>query len=121
MWRGCLSDGAHWPVRANPFTRRMRQNRAQPDNASTLVNRGNLHRGDLMLAQGLADDVEPARQRGITESLFSPTLPIRTNGPDQRFFWVDEMRLGLSQCRSDRTDRLARPLHDDPPPPEGRS
>ena len=32
-----------------------------------LVDGGGLHGGDLMLAQGLAHDVEPACQRGIAE------------------------------------------------------
>jgi hypothetical protein len=35
----------------------MRQRRGQPDQSSRIVNRGGLHRGDLVLAQALADDI----------------------------------------------------------------
>jgi hypothetical protein len=36
--------------------------RAEPDDPSRLIDRGNLYSRDLMLAQGLACNVEPARQ-----------------------------------------------------------
>ena len=63
MWVGGFADRADRPVRGDPLARGMRQNGAEPDNPGTLVNRGGLHRRDLMLAQSLAHDVEPARER----------------------------------------------------------
>ena len=50
MWGRCLADGADRPVRGDPFTRGMRQNRAEPDDAGSCVNGGGLHGRDLMLA-----------------------------------------------------------------------
>jgi hypothetical protein len=35
----------------------MRQRRGQSDQSSGVVDRGGLHRGDLVLAQALADDI----------------------------------------------------------------
>ena len=64
-----LADGADRPVRGNPFPGRMRQHGRQIDDARGLIDRGGLHRRDLMLAQGLAHDVEAARQRRIAEGL----------------------------------------------------
>ena len=58
---GCLSDGADRPIRSNPFSRSVRQNRAEPDDASIVVDGSGLHRRDLMLAQGFSHNVEPAR------------------------------------------------------------
>src|SRR6516225_9798302 len=47
---GRVSDGANRPVRSNPFSRGVRQNRAEPDDAGGRVDRGGLYRGDLILA-----------------------------------------------------------------------
>ena len=76
---GCLGDGADRPVRGDPFPRGMRQHGGQVDDARALVDRGGLHGGDLMLAQGLAHDVETARQRGIAERLFC-LRPVHPSG-----------------------------------------
>jgi len=63
MWG--LADRADRPIRGNPFSRGVGQDGRQIDRASGLVDGGRLHGSDLMLPQGLAHDVEPARQRGI--------------------------------------------------------
>src|SRR6516164_10124952 len=64
---GRVSDGADRPIRGDPFSRGMRQNRAEPNDASGFIDRGGLYCGDLMLAQGLAHDIESARERRIAE------------------------------------------------------
>src|SRR6516162_10141571 len=46
MRRRCLGDGADWPVRRNPFSRGMRQDRAEPNDPNALIDRGGLHGGD---------------------------------------------------------------------------
>jgi hypothetical protein len=40
----------------------MRQHGREIDDAGGLIDRGGLYGSNLMLAQGLADDIEPARQ-----------------------------------------------------------
>jgi hypothetical protein len=47
--------------------RGVRQHGREIDDAGGLVDRRGLHRRDFVLAQGLAHDVKPARQRGIPE------------------------------------------------------
>ena len=58
----------------------MGQHRGETDEAGGLVDRGGLDGRDLMLAQGLAHDVEPARQRGIAKGLFRSARPVRMDG-----------------------------------------
>jgi len=45
-----FTDGADRPIRRDPFSRGMRQNRTEPDDAGGCVNGGGLHGRDLMLA-----------------------------------------------------------------------
>ena len=56
-----LTDRAYRPIRGDPFSRGMGQHGRQIDRASGLVDGGHLHGSDLMLAQGLAYNVETAR------------------------------------------------------------
>ena len=60
VWRGDLADRANRPVRGDPFSGGMRQQRRQPNLARCLVNPGPLDRGDLVLTQTLAHNVQPA-------------------------------------------------------------
>ena len=53
----------------------MGQDCAEPDHAGGLVYRGGLHRRDFMLAQRLAHDIEPARQRRIAGGSFCCERP----------------------------------------------
>ena len=77
----------------------MRQDCAKPDNATGLIDRGCLHRGDLMLAEGLAHDIEPARQRRrITERPFSLAAAIRSDGPGQDFFGLTSWAWALASA-----------------------
>src|SRR5689334_4962266 len=83
MWRRGIADGADWPVRGNPFSRGMGQDCAKSNDAGSFINRGGLHRRDLMLAQRLPHDVESAGQWGITEGPPGLCCSIRSYGPDQ--------------------------------------
>jgi hypothetical protein len=44
MWSGSVTDGTDRPIRGNPFSGGMRQNRAEPEDASGLIDRGGLYR-----------------------------------------------------------------------------
>jgi hypothetical protein len=45
-----LRNRADWPVRGDPFSRRMRQYRCQIDDPRRLIDHRSLHGSDLMLA-----------------------------------------------------------------------
>ena len=75
-----LADRADRPIRRNPFSRGMRQYSRQINDARNLINRRGLYGSDLMLAKGLARDIESTLQRGIAKRLFSPARSIRTDG-----------------------------------------
>ena len=60
MRGGGLGDGADRPVRGDPFPGGMGQHGGQIDDAGGLIDGGSLYRRDLMLAQGLAHDLETA-------------------------------------------------------------
>jgi hypothetical protein len=101
MRRRCLGDGAYRPVGRNPFSRGMRQDCAEPNDPDTLIDRGGLHGGDLMLAQRLAHNVEPTRERHITEGPFGSASLFSPDGANERFFRVDKLGLcciGLADC-----------------------
>jgi hypothetical protein len=71
----------------------MRQYSRQTDYASSVINRRGLHRGDLMLAQGFAYDLESAGERRIAERPFDPTRAIAPDGGHQRLLGVGEFGL----------------------------
>ena len=50
MGRCRFADATYRPIRRNPFAGRMRQDRAEPDDAGIVVDGSGLHGGDLMLA-----------------------------------------------------------------------
>ena len=83
--------------------------------------RGGLHGGDFVLAERLADDVEPAGERGITER---PIGLSREPGPDgggERFLRIGQFALRLGERRRDRADRVTGALHGWPPPQADQS
>jgi hypothetical protein len=73
----------------------MRQHGRQIDDTGGLIDRRGLYGCNLMLAQGLADDIESTRQRSIAERLFSPARSIRTDSRYQRFLGIDQFGLGF--------------------------
>src|SRR6266851_3525494 len=76
---GGFADRAHRPVRRDPFPGGMGQERGQPDLAGILVDGGGLHRGDLMLPETFANDIQAAREGSVAEGLVA--LP-RERRPD---------------------------------------
>src|SRR5262245_405663 len=98
------SEAIHWPEA-------WAQNRTKPYDPRTLIDRSGLHRRDLMPAQGLAHDIEPARQWRITKAALRLSRLIGSDGSNEGLFRVDELRLGFGEGRSDRTDAFTRPLH----------
>jgi hypothetical protein len=65
--------------------------------AGSFVDGGGLHSRDLMLAQGLAHNVQAAGERRIAEGPLGSASLLRPDGPDQRLFWIDELGLGFGQ------------------------
>src|SRR5262249_31287643 len=121
MWCSCLADRTDWPIRGNPFSRSMCQNCAESHDADTLVYRGGLHGRDLMLAQRLAHNIEPARERCIAEGSFCRTCLIGSDCSNQGLLGIDELGLSFAQGRSDRADGFTGAPHGWPPFREGRS
>src|SRR5262249_16316024 len=80
-----------------------------------------LTRGDSMLPQRLAHDVEPARERRIAEAALAFPWPAGADGSRERLFWIDQFGLGLGQGRGQRRDRFTGPGHGGPPPPAHQS
>src|SRR5262249_9099959 len=71
---------------------------AQPHDPRGFVDRGGLHGGDLVLAQGLAHNVEPAREWGITEGPLGSLCLVSLNNPDHGLFWIDEWPWALAKA-----------------------
>jgi hypothetical protein len=95
--RGNISDLAHRPFRGNPFAGRMRKDSREAKEAAFLIDIRGLDGRDLMPAKALADNVQPARQRGIAEGAVS--LP-GEGGPDggyEGFLWIRQLRLGFGK------------------------
>src|SRR5690348_13560990 len=89
----------------------MSEHGGEIDNARRLVDRGGLHRGDLMLAQSLTHDLEPARQRRIAEQPCAALPVLWFDGADQRFLRIGEFDLRLGQRGGECRNRGARTLH----------
>ena len=115
MWGGGVGNRADRPVRRDPFSRRVRKNGGQIDQPRCLIDGSRLHRGDLMLAQGLADDIEATRQRRIAKAVVGTSRLIGTNGRDQRLLGIDELGLRFGERRRKARYGLAGPMHGSPP------
>jgi len=62
MRRRGFADRANRPVGGDPSAGRVRQNSRKFDHLARVVDRGGLHRGDLMLAKGLAHNLQSTRE-----------------------------------------------------------
>jgi hypothetical protein len=87
----------------------MRQHGGQIDDAGRLVDGRRLHRGDLVLAQRLAHDIEAAGERSIAEAALAVPCASAAERSGQGLLWVDELGLGLGQGRGQGGDRLTGP------------
>ena len=65
--RGDIGHRAYRPFRGDPFTGRMRKNGRKAKEVGLFIDFGRLDSRDLMPAKALADNIQPARQRGIAE------------------------------------------------------
>src|SRR6516165_4683954 len=96
----------------------MHERGGQPDQAALTVDGGGLYGGDLVLAEALADQIEPRRQRRIAKA---PHRLAREGGDDGcgcGFFRVLDLGLSLGQRCRERSDVFTRALHGWPPPPK---
>jgi hypothetical protein len=86
------------------------ERRGQIDHASGLIDGGRLYRGDLVLAERLAHDIEATGKRRIAKA--APALPCAA-GPDrqrQGLFRIDELGLRPGQLAPvSRTSKLTAP------------
>lgn len=93
----------------------LRQQRDKPDLAAGLIDRGGLHRGNLVLAKALADDINAAAERSIVEGPVTLAGEWRAVGRDQGFFRVGELALGLGERHGDGANGVTGAVHRQPP------
>jgi hypothetical protein len=75
----------------------MGQRRGDTDDTGCMVDVGRLHGGDLMLAQGLADNVEPTGERRVAKYLLGRTSAIPSDGGEHGFLRIDQLDLRFGQ------------------------
>jgi hypothetical protein len=93
------------------------EKRGEADLPCFLVDSRGLDRRNLMLAEALANDIEPASEGCITERPTFLARKGRSNRRDQQFFRVAELTLRLGQSGGDRTDGVTGAVHRRPPCP----
>src|SRR5260370_8277157 len=118
---GSLADRTDRPVGRYPFTRGVGEHGGQPNEACLLVDRGGLHGRDLVLAQSLADEVEPTGERGIAERAVTLSGEWGPYGGDQRLLRIGEFNLSLGESGRNGADRFTGALHGRPPVRAGQS
>ena len=91
----------------------MCEHRGQPNEPGLIVDRGGLHGRDLVLAQCLANDVEPTGERGITERPIGLPREWRSDGRRERFLGIDQFALGCAVAMApiDSLERCIAGLH----------
>jgi hypothetical protein len=115
-------DPQSYTVRRDPFPGRMGQHGGQVHNACGLIDRRGLDRRDLMLAQGLAHDLEAACARGVAEQPLRGIAVLGLDRPYQRLFWIGELDLRLGErCGQGNCAAFLGQLANDSPRPTSRS
>jgi hypothetical protein len=99
----------------------MGQKRRQPDLARVLIDGRGLDRGDLVLAEALADDIKPAGQRGIAKGPLALVGNQRADDSGEGFFGIGQLSLGLRKGGGNGPDGLTAALHGRPPSPSHQS
>src|SRR5829696_9698863 len=105
-----FGDRTDRPFGRDPLARRVSQYCRKPDEPSRLIDRGCLHRRDLMQSEALAHEVEPGGQGGVAEAAITPRSHA-WYGPGERLLRVGELELGFGEGCGDRADRFARTVH----------
>jgi hypothetical protein len=93
----------------------MDQRGRQPDQPGVAIDTGCLDRCDLMLAQALADEFEPARKRSVAEALPNAAGDERGQGRHQRLLGVGKFALRFCQGGRECADFSAGALHREAP------
>ena len=93
----CFGNRANRPIRRDPLAGGVGQHGRELDHAGRLIDGGGLYGGDLVLAERLAHDVEPAGERRVAKAALAVPWPAGPDGTDQRLFRVDEFGLSLGQ------------------------
>jgi hypothetical protein len=75
----------------------MGERRGEANETRLLIDCRHLHSGDLMAAEGLAYDVEPARQCRIAKGLIVLARMGRPDGRNERLLWIGELCLRLGE------------------------
>src|SRR5262245_66257104 len=95
----------------------MSQRGGQIDHSDRMVDGGRLHRRNLVLAEGLAYDVEATGEWGIAEPALALPWPAGADYRREGLFGIDQFGLSLGQGRGQRRDRFTGSGHGRPPSP----
>src|SRR6478735_9918307 len=97
----------------------MRKNGGEAKQTGLLVNLRCLDRRDLMPAKALADNVQPARQRGIAEGAVRLARKGGSDGGNERLLWIGQLHLRLGKGSCDGSDCIIGAVHGRRPPRSG--
>src|SRR5436309_10795649 len=97
----------------------MRKNGGEAKQTGLLVNLCRLDSRDVMPAKALADNVQPARQRGIAEGAIRLPGEGGPDGGNERFLWIGQLHLGLGKGGRNGSDRITGAVHGWCPPRSG--
>ena len=111
MRRGGVGEAAHRPIGGDPFAGGVREDRGQIHSSGRRIDRSRLNRRDLLLAEGFADDVEAARERGVAEAAGSLPRPLAANDGNQRLLGVRKLALRFGQGGREGRNRFTGPVH----------
>jgi hypothetical protein len=109
MRRIGIPDGAYRPLRGHPFAGGMDQQGGEKD--LVRLTSGCLNDGDLVLAQGLADDVEAASQRRIAKRPVGLSREGGADGGGQGLFRVGQLGLGPGEGGGKFADLFTATVH----------
>src|SRR6478609_5985746 len=97
----------------------MCKNGGEAKQTGLLVNLRSLDRRDLMSAEALAHDVQPARQRGIAEGAVRLPWEGGLDGGNERLLWIRQLHLRLGEGSRNGSDRITGAVHGCQPPRSG--
>src|SRR3954447_24115507 len=97
----------------------MRKNGREAKKAGFFIDARCLDRRDLMPAKALADNVQPARQRGIAEGAVRLAGEGGPDGGNERLLWIGQLHLRLGKGSRNGSDRITGAVHGCHPPRSG--